>query len=106
MTHNTGQRCDTCAPAHRKQHNDARAYYHTPAWRRVRNHVVDRDYGQCTVCASSRLLAVHHVLARKDGGADTPDNLVTLCTSCHSKLEAGVPGLREAVDTYLSVTTA
>jgi 5-methylcytosine-specific restriction endonuclease McrA len=33
-------------------------------------------------------LAAHHIIPRREGGADHPSNLVTLCASCHARLEA------------------
>ena len=36
----------------------------------------------------SKQLHVHHVVYRSQGGSDVPDNLVTLCRSCHDELHA------------------
>lgn len=33
-------------------------------------------------------LQVHHVLSVAAGGANTADNLVTLCTACHARAHA------------------
>jgi len=43
----------------------------------------DRDGNICTTCGSTRRLAVHHInYIKEDLG---PENLVTLCPSCHGK---------------------
>lgn len=34
-------------------------------------------------------LNVHHIISRADGGADTLDNLITLCERHHQDLHAG-----------------
>jgi 5-methylcytosine-specific restriction endonuclease McrA len=34
------------------------------------------------------MLAAHHVIPRAEGGPDSPENLETLCASCHARLEA------------------
>jgi len=62
-------------------------------WRDVRKLVDQRDGKQCRCCdkrsdpEATGLLTRghrHHVVYRSAGGADTIDNLVTLCAQCHS----------------------
>lgn len=51
----------------------------------VREYVLWRDEHQCQWCkgkSKDRVLNVHHVESRKTGG-DRPDNLLTLCKTCH-----------------------
>jgi 5-methylcytosine-specific restriction endonuclease McrA len=36
----------------------------------------------------SRYLVAHHVIPRREGGADHPSNLIALCASCHARLGA------------------
>ena len=61
------------------------------AWRRLSREVVARD-GACVRCGGQfrRVPAVsaHHILRRAAGGPDSPGNLVTLCASCHARVEA------------------
>jgi 5-methylcytosine-specific restriction endonuclease McrA len=95
-TTNKGGRCDQ----HHNQHNEARQFYHSPAWRRVRSWVLTRDLRQCTACGQPGNL-VHHIHPRKQGGPDTPDNLVTLCKPCHELIERGHTPTQQAVDTYM-----
>jgi RRXRR protein/HNH endonuclease len=51
----------------------------------VREYVLARDNHCCQWCqgkSKDRILNVHHVESRKTGG-DRPDNLITLCQTCH-----------------------
>lgn len=68
--------------------------YHTSAWRDAREYVLARDGHRCTV---ARLLGgyctdrldVHHLVRPEDGGGMFDvDNLVTVCSTHHPKLEA------------------
>jgi len=51
----------------------------------VREYVLFRDNHCCQWCrgkSNDPILNVHHIESRKTGG-DSPDNLITLCESCH-----------------------
>jgi hypothetical protein len=51
----------------------------------VREYVLARDGHLCQWCqgkSKDRVLNVHHIESRKTGG-DSPDNLITLCETCH-----------------------
>ena len=51
----------------------------------VREYVLWRDNHQCQCChgkSKDKVLNVHHIESRKTGG-DSPNNLVTLCDTCH-----------------------
>jgi hypothetical protein len=51
----------------------------------VREYVLFRDSHQCQWCqgkSKDDILNVHHIESRKTGG-DRPDNLITLCETCH-----------------------
>ncbi len=54
----------------------------------VRRDVLARDGYRCRSagCGSARFLAVHHRVPREKGGSNRPENLVTLCGSCHRAL--------------------
>ena len=57
----------------------------------VREYVLWRDGHECQCChdkSKDRVLNVHHIESRKTGG-DSPDNLVTLCETCHKAYHAG-----------------
>src|SRR6266571_8877955 len=51
----------------------------------VREYVMFRDAHRCKWCfgkSKDPILTVHHIESRKTGG-DSPDNLITLCETCH-----------------------
>ena len=68
-------------------------YQHGPQlgfWN-VREYVLFRDNHECQRChgkSKDSILNVHHIESRKTGG-DSPDNLVTLCETCHKAYHAG-----------------
>ena len=60
----------------------------------IREYVLFRDEHTCQACngkSKDAVLEVHHIIQRKDGGTDRPDNLITLCHSCHHKQHNGKP---------------
>src|SRR5712692_1481390 len=73
----------------------------------VREYVLFRDQHGCQWCqgrSKDPILQVHHIESRKTGGG-SPDNLITLCQSCHDalhrtqqehKIERRSRGLRDA----------
>jgi len=57
------------------------------SWRTTRLQILDRDNWLCVECNSpikGRNAHVHHKLPKALGGADTADNLISLCSRCHS----------------------
>src|SRR5205807_2211106 len=53
----------------------------------VKQYVLHRDKHTCKKCKQDKCkLEVHHIHFRSNGGTDSPDNLITLCSSCHDKL--------------------
>ena len=61
--------------------------YSTPAWRTLRQQILERDNHLCTKCGTTECLEVHHKIPLRFGGQNTPDNLITLCASCHRIVE-------------------
>lgn len=64
----------------------------------VRMEVLRRDRNTCQQCgwthdlwspSDPRHLELHHVIHHVDGGMNTAENLVTLCTRCHDKVHRG-----------------
>lgn len=54
----------------------------------LRKVTILRDKCKCQECGKSNcVLEVHHIRARRYGGADTISNLITLCSNCHQKTE-------------------
>lgn len=43
-------------------------------------------YPCCVACGNTGNLAQHHLIPRSLGGSDAPDNMLTLCGSCHAKV--------------------
>ena len=56
----------------------------------VKAYVLHRDGYQCHKCKTKKgKLHVHHVIFRSNGGTDSPENLIVLCSDCHEKLHNG-----------------
>ena len=62
-------------------------------WDKIRKEVMYRDTNQCQSCAKHIGLLVHHKIPRSKGGSDEPENLITLCVTCHRKFEPKPPKL-------------
>lgn len=57
----------------------------------TREYVLWRDNHECQICygkSKDKVLNVHHIESRKIGG-DAPNNLITLCETCHNKYHEG-----------------
>ena len=74
----SGSRCPPCRRA---------SPYQQAAWRQLSRCVVQRD-GTCVQCGAAERLTAHHLIPTAEGGADAPGNLVSLCVSCHARVEA------------------
>lgn len=77
----------------------------------VREYVLFRDGHVCQCCkgkSKDKILNVHHIESRKTGG-DAPNNLVTLCETCHDKYHKGIVtlnikrGIRHKHDTFMGI---
>ena len=44
---------------------------------------------RCFICGEDNphVLEEHHIIPRRHGGSDDPENLVTLCANCHTAVE-------------------
>ena len=61
------------------QEGQAYGYYNT------RYYVFDRDNYTCQVCnKKDKILQTHHIIYKSHGGSDRANNLITVCTDCHS----------------------
>lgn len=57
----------------------------------TREYVLFRDGHKCQCCkgkSKDKVLNVHHIESRKTGG-NAPNNLITLCETCHAKYHKG-----------------
>jgi 5-methylcytosine-specific restriction endonuclease McrA len=54
----------------------------------LRQRVLRRDGWRCQFCGSSTNLEVHHQRFRSRSGEDNEENLITLCTNCHSSIHS------------------
>ena len=92
--------CDSCQKlinAHKKEglkNKKAEALLKTGTWKSLRKDIITRDKGCCVLCFKQgiieyRKLQVHHIIKRTEDEslAYEPSNLVTLCRSCHEKVE-------------------
>ena len=52
----------------------------------LRQQVLRRDGWRCQSCGAMSNLEVHHREFRSHSGADSEENLITLCTACHARL--------------------
>lgn len=67
------------------QNGEQKGFYNT------REYVLYRDGHTCQNCngkSKDKILEVHHIVSRQIGG-DRPDNLITLCSTCHEKVTLG-----------------
>ena len=61
------------------QHGQTYGYYD------VRYYVFARDEYTCQVCKKKgKILHTHHIVYRSEGGTDRADNLITVCSDCHT----------------------
>lgn len=61
------------------------------AWKRIRDNYAAK-HPLCEKCWKDGKITpmqeVHHILPLREGGTHDPDNLMALCTPCHSRITA------------------
>lgn len=61
------------------------------AWRKIRGKYLEEN-PSCEICRREGRLTpakiVHHITPLSEGGTNDEENLMALCSSCHSKLHA------------------
>jgi 5-methylcytosine-specific restriction endonuclease McrA len=57
---------------------------HGEPYRELHERVLRRDGWRCQMCGSANNLTVHHQQYRSRSGEDREENLITLCSECHS----------------------
>ena len=74
----------------------------------VREYVLHRDNHICQCCkgkSKDKILNVHHIESRKTGG-NAPNNLITLCETCHTKYHKGLIKLPKTIKRGMSFRDA
>ena len=74
----------------------------------VREYVLFRDSHTCQCCkgkSKDKILNVHHIESRKTGG-DAPNNLITLCETCHTGYHKGIVKLPKTIHRGMSFKDA
>ena len=74
----------------------------------VREYVLFRDGHTCQCCkgkSKDKVLNVHHIESRKTGG-NAPNNLITLCETCHTKYHKGLIKLPKTIKRGMSFRDA
>lgn len=74
----------------------------------VREYVLFRDNHTCQCCkgkSKDTILNVHHIESRKIGG-NAPNNLITLCETCHKRYHAGTIKLPKTIKRGMSFRDA
>ncbi len=69
------------------QKGNQKGYYNVKAY------ILERDNYKCQSgrkTKHSEKLHIHHIQFRRNGGTNTPSNLITLCECCHSDLHDGI----------------
>ena len=74
----------------------------------VREYVLFRDGHTCQCCkgkSKDKIPNVHHIESRKTGG-NAPDNLITLCETCHTGYHKGIVKLPKTIHRGMSFKDA
>lgn len=74
----------------------------------VREYVLFRDNHKCQCCrgkSKDKILNVHHIESRKTGG-NAPNNLITLCETCHNAYHKGQIELPKSIKRGMSFKDA
>jgi len=61
-------------------------------WKRIKLKIKERDNFKCSICGipegeCKQKLQVHHILPYKCTKDNSPENLITVCSKCHAKVE-------------------
>lgn len=74
----------------------------------IREYVLFRDNHTCQCCegkSKDKVLNVHHIESRKTGG-NAPNNLITLCETCHNDYHKGTVQLPKTIKRGMSFKDA
>jgi 5-methylcytosine-specific restriction endonuclease McrA len=59
----------------------------------IREEVLERDNYHCQICGSNHLLEIHHIRHFSNGCDNRPQNLITVCHTCHKVIHCYIPNL-------------
>lgn len=59
-------------------------------WKRIAKKIRKRDKHICQICGKRPSYQVHHIIPHRITKCDNPENLITLCRSCHKKMEHNI----------------
>lgn len=59
------------------------------SYENLRQQVLPRDGWRCQSCGAMSNLEIHHQEFRSHAGEDSQQNLITICTGCHSAIHRG-----------------
>ena len=65
-------------------------FYRGSDWHEKREDILKIDDYRCVVCSSTDLIEVHHIIPYRLSHSNQVVNLVTLCKSCHNKIEVNM----------------
>lgn len=70
---------------------------------KIRQEVEERDGHRCIFCKSYQCRGEAHYIGRGQGGLGIPQNLITVCRSCHREMDNGLntKRYREIAKEYL-----
>ncbi len=91
LTHSNKSSSKTCAKKRLSmiRPKDYRVQLDLVSYENLRQQILRRDGWRCQFCGSMSNLEVHHQRFRSQAGADSEQNLITLCTPCHAKAHLG-----------------
>jgi len=64
-----------------------RPCYRGDTWKKDRLEILERDQFVCRKCGKEVDLDVHHIIPYRISKDNRPENLISLCSSCHIKLD-------------------
>ena len=59
------------------------------SYENLRQRVLCRDRWRCQSCGTMSNLEVHHLRFRSHAGEDSEQNLIILCSTCHTAIHCG-----------------
>jgi 5-methylcytosine-specific restriction endonuclease McrA len=57
-------------------------------YKNAREYITALQEGKCAICGGP-IDHIHHITPRSEGGSDTPENMVGLCSKCHEDVHLG-----------------